>query len=264
MMRTLQVDRSSFGRVSLGIEMAGIGCPLEEWDAVVATMPESVRPSVRGAHSAAFERAYRTWQRAQPAPGTAAPGPAEVAAIASRERRSHNQELAQRIIAAVAHEALPPAHIYTRVTTAGSVSNVASVKTTIYRLVLAGALVRVGRRTSAGYHYAAARRATAVAAVARAAHEPAAPPRRVGLKDIVLSALMDRPRTMRDLDAALPEMPPVSVRQAVYRLLALKQVVHYGPRVPHGGRASVTQQAYAIAPQLWSQVRRLAQERLAS
>lgn len=46
-----------------GVELSGLGCTLEEWDAVAATMPPSVRPSGRGDWSPAFETAWRKFQQ---------------------------------------------------------------------------------------------------------------------------------------------------------------------------------------------------------
>lgn len=69
-----------------GVDMTGLGCSLAEWDAIAATMPPELRPSMRGAWSPAFEAAairYRKRAGASAVEPTGVTFPARVREIAA-------------------------------------------------------------------------------------------------------------------------------------------------------------------------------------
>lgn len=93
------------------------------------------------------------------------------------------------------------------------------------------------------------------------APEPVPPPdgsrpRRTSIQVDVKRALFAGAQTITDLEAAMPRDSRTTIRAALYRLLALGEVVHLGPRRLGAHTRPETLTRYALAPEALRQFHR--------
>lgn len=242
-----------------GVELHGLGCSLDEWDAIAASMPPSLRPSVRGAWSPAFERAALAYARAS-RPSRVCRTPSLPVAVASPSSgytgrpRSGVAELVRAVLHAHAPLSVGELAAHLPDVRATSVAN------TLYRLIQAREVERVGprhryvgRNSTDRQRYAMApppapgtlaaipvgERRTCRAVYAAAGRR----------RDAVVAQLRaTEAMTAQALAAALGHRL-VDIRNTLYGLMGRGQVVQVHPTQPGRRRRSLLQAYRLVTPQ---------------